>query len=339
MSGTLPGRDVHGFYAALGLELPAAAKRDASVRCFANPDAHAHEDRYPSCSVSLVSGAWRCWACGARGGAYDAAIARGLTPREAMDVLVLHGLAERRADPAGRFRARGRSLSPATPAHEPRNAREAAVAMSEAELAVARVRLAAQSWPLSALRAEQRALWSRATVIDALGCGWEHGRLLIPIRDGSRALCGVLRYAPRHDRAAKMLAVAGTHLGLIPHPAAEPEWLMLVEGPPDMISARSCGLPAIAVPGDHAWEAQWAQLLAGRRVSVVMDSDQAGRVAAERIARELKTAGVHGSIIDLAPARDDGYDLTEWLSDHRDWPLERIRAALGCREAKASAAA
>jgi hypothetical protein len=51
-----------------------------------------------------------------------------------------------------------------------------------------------------------------------------------------------------------MLAVAGTRIGLVPHPAAEgSEWVVLVEGPPDMISARSRGLPAVVVPGDHAW--------------------------------------------------------------------------------------
>ena len=66
---------------------------------------------------------------------------------------------------------------------------------------------------------------------------------------------GLLRYAPTHDHAPKMLAARGTHLGLIPHPAAEPSpWIVLVEGPPDMISARSQGLPALAVPGDDAWE-------------------------------------------------------------------------------------
>jgi hypothetical protein len=59
-----------------------------------------------------------------------------------------------------------------------------------------------------------------------------------------------LRYAPSYDRAPKVLAKRGTRLGLIPHPAAEPSsWVVLVEGPPDMISARSHELPAIAVPG------------------------------------------------------------------------------------------
>ena len=314
-----------------------STRKYASVRCFADPDAHAHGDRHPSCSVSLASGAWRCWACDARGGAYDAAIACGLRPRDAMDLLILHGLAERRAASGGHLHARARPSSPAAHAPEPRNADEPALAISEAELAEARERLVTRRWPLSGLRAEQRRLWSRAIVLEELGCGWEHGRLLFPIRDRSNGLRGVLRYAPHHDRARKMLAVAGTRRGLVPHPAAETvEWVVLVEGPPDMISARSCGLPAIAVPGDHAWEAEWVRLLVGRRVSVVMDCDRAGREAAARIASDPRGAGVHGAVIDLAPGRDNGYDLTDWLYEHRGWPLERIRAALGYRGAPAT---
>src|SRR5450755_4947131 len=107
----------------------------------------------------------------------------------------------------------------------------------------------------------------------------------------------------------------GTRLGLIPHPVSESSsWVVLVEGPPDMISARSRGLPAIAVPGDDAWEPGWARLFAGRYVSVVFDCDRAGREAAARIAGDLKAAGVRGSVIDLARERQGGYDLTDWLN-------------------------
>jgi hypothetical protein len=81
---------------------------------------------------------------------------------------------------------------------------------------------------------------------------------MIPVRGRSGSLRGVLRYAPRHDHAPKMLAVAGTRLGLVPHPGAMPAgWTLVVEGPPDMISARSRGLRAVGVAGDHAWEAGW----------------------------------------------------------------------------------
>ena len=94
---TLPGADIRGYYQKLGIQLPERPCFEASVRCFANPDAHRREDRNPSCSVNLVSGAWKCHACGAHGGAYDAAWRTGYTPRAAIDLMIAHGLTDRRA--------------------------------------------------------------------------------------------------------------------------------------------------------------------------------------------------------------------------------------------------
>ena len=181
-------------------------------------------------------------------------------------------------------------------------------------------------------------MWSRATLLE-LGCGFDRGRVTIPIRDGDGGLRGVLRYAPTHDRAPKVLAVRGTRLGLIPHPCTESSsWVVLVEGPPDMISTRSRGLPAVAVQGDDAWEAGWARLLAGRHVSVVFDCDRAGREAAARIAGDLRAAGVHGSVVDLARARADGYDLTEWLAERESVGGRELRRMLGAPGAPPRAA-
>ena len=42
MNATQPGGDARGFYAALGVPLPGWAHTEAPVRCFTNPDAHAH---------------------------------------------------------------------------------------------------------------------------------------------------------------------------------------------------------------------------------------------------------------------------------------------------------
>ncbi len=111
-----------------------------------------------------------------------------------------------------------------------------------------------------------------------------------------------------------MLAASGSRRALLPHPAAEPsERVLLVEGEPDMIAARSHGLPAIAVPGVGGWRAAWASLLCGRRVAVVMDCDKQGRAAAATITRDLSPRS--SSIVDLDPDRDDGYDLTDRLTD------------------------
>jgi len=104
---------------------------------------------------------------------------------------------------------------------------------------------------------------------------------------------------------------------LIPHPAREPSThVILVEGPPDAIAARSHGLPAIAVPGTDAWKPDWAALLAGRTVTVIMDADRVGRAAAARIQNDLDGIA-QVTVVDLAPGREDGYDLTDALRDAR----------------------
>ena len=85
--------------------------------------------------------------------------------------------------------------------------------------------------------------------------GFDRGRITIPVRDDKRQLIGMLRYQPwPNPGEPKMLATAGSRRALLPHPAAEPSTqVLLVEGEPDMIAARSHGLPAIAVPGVDSW--------------------------------------------------------------------------------------
>ena len=96
-------------------------------------------------------------------------------------------------------------------------------------------------------------------------------------------------------------------------PVAQVPRLLLVEGPADMLAARSVGLPAVAVPGTQAWRADWARPFACCEVNIVMDADRAGREATLRIACDLGRHAARVSIIDLDPRRDDGYDLSDWL--------------------------
>ncbi|MGZ4329729.1 MAG: toprim domain-containing protein [Solirubrobacteraceae bacterium] len=307
---TLPGADIRGYYNQLGIPLPDRPGPELSVRCFADPGSHRREDRDPSCSVNAVNGAWRCHGCGARGGAYDAALAVGHTPRAAIDLMITYGLIERRAQ----LRT-ARELIDAAPSRARDIERPARPVLNITEQDVDRWQTALSRRPSFLTRLADERGWHYATMRE-LGLGLHQGRITIPIRNQAGLLRGVLRYQPHHVRRPKMLAAAGSRLGLIPHPVTETSpRLILVEGPPDMIAARSRGLPAIAVPGDHAWQRRWARLLAGRRVTVIMDADPQGRTAAIRIARDL-VAHAYAEIIDLAPGRNDGYDLTDWLLDH-----------------------
>lgn len=306
---------VRAYYAALGIELPAWSKREAPVRCFARPDAHNRADRSPSCSVNLAFGAWNCHGCGAHGGAYDAALATGHTPRSAMELLITHGLAEPRAREdwgSGRgARAQRPRIRPPSPRHDSRPD----LAWNEVN-----VRMCAQTLDANG-RLIRRLMLERAwglRIMRELGIGFDGARITIPVRSAQGRLRGVFRYDPFGQRNPKMRSVWGTRLGLVPHPASETsEHIILVEGPPDMIAARSCGLPAIATPGTNAWERSWAQLLTGRRVTVVMDCDAPGRRAADEIATALQAMGVPVEVVDLWPDRHDGYDLTDRILERR----------------------
>jgi DNA primase len=191
-------------------------------------------------------------------------------------------------------------------------------------------RLAAES-RLIRLLALERA-WSYR-VIRELELGFDGARITVPIRNADGRLRGILRYAPFGHCDPKMLAVPGTRLGLVPHPARDPsERIVLVEGPPDMIAARSSGLHAIAVPGTNAWQSSWAGLFVGRHITVVMDCDRPGRRAADRIAPTLRPVAKTLELVDLWPEREDGYDLTDRILDRR-----RVRAYTSRRARTAAA--
>jgi Toprim-like len=305
--------DIRGFYESLGVMLPDHAAPEAAVKCFASPESHRHGDRSPSASISLVNGAWCCHACGARGGAYDAALARGHTPRGAIELMIRHGLIERRPGPESPSPNRVQSVNARPHAQPPPAPQRPRHEATDAD--VARWQSSLSRRPSLILRLAHEREW-RYGVMCQLEVGLDaSGRLTIPIRTATGDLQGVLRYQPWRTHGPKMLAVRGTRLGLIPHPAREPApHVILVEGPADMIAARSNGLAAIAVSGTYAWRSEWAPAFAARHVTVVMDCDGPGREAANRIASDLAPSS-DVTVLDLDPARADGYDLTDTLLD------------------------
>lgn len=85
---------VRELYAELGVDLPSHSAERVTVRCFANPSAHKHDDRNPSCEVKTANGHWRCHGCGEWGDVYKAAIELGSRPADALELVRRHGLAK-----------------------------------------------------------------------------------------------------------------------------------------------------------------------------------------------------------------------------------------------------
>jgi hypothetical protein len=155
--------------------------------------------------------------------------------------------------------------------------------------------------------------------ISKLGLGFDGSRVLMPLRDASGALVGLLRYAPWSDGGRpKMLADPGSRRTLFPAPESVPaRELLLVEGEPDVVAALSIGRPGVAIPGVAGWKPEWANRFVGRRVTVVFDADWQGREAANRVTADLTAAAVEVRVVDLFPGRDDGSDLTDYLLERR----------------------
>jgi hypothetical protein len=129
-----------------------------------------------------------------------------------------------------------------------------------------------------------------------------------------------------------MIATSGSRRVLLPHPAADrSRTVLLVEGEPDMIAARSRRLPAIGVPGVDAWRTEWAQFFADRDVTTVTHADPQGRRLAQRIADDLSGIA-EVNVVDIAPERNDGYDLTDWLRAHCRSFVTELRAGRAAAE-------
>lgn len=150
--------------------------------------------------------------------------------------------------------------------------------------------------------------WDLPT-LTSLAVGWDGERVIFPVRDHTGQLVTVARYLP--NGRPKMLGLKHRPRGLFPAPESIDGTVWLVEGEPDAVTGHQLGVGAVAVPGANGWRNEWAERLAGRDVVICMDCDREGRQAAERIAATLPAA----TVIDLDPARDDHYDLSDFARD------------------------
>jgi DNA primase len=86
-----------------------------------------------------------------------------------------------------------------------------------------------------------------------------------------------------------------------------------VEGEPDAVTGHELGLTAFGTPGTNGWRTSWAQRFRGRVCVVCFDCDQPGRTAARKVAGSLIEEAREVRVVDLAPERDDGFDLSDFV--------------------------
>ncbi|MDQ3647484.1 MAG: DUF3631 domain-containing protein [Actinomycetota bacterium] len=310
---------VESFYTALGVELPDRPGPELPLRCFVPEHDHRSGDRNPSASVNVETGQWYCHAAAGEGGnAYQAAIALGRTPAEAMALLEEHGLREDSPRPR---------VAPSTNGD-----------LSEGAVKRFAVQLAADDAAIR--RLEELRGWSAETV-ERLELGLDRDRIVFPVRDAGGVLVGRLRYAPdpsRRNGSKKLLADKGTPRELFPAPESlDAEAHLFTEGEPDAVSGHELGFAAVGIPGTGSADRFDPTRFAGRHVVICFDCDDAGRDAARKAAESLVPHAASVKVLDLDPNRDDGYDLGDYLLEAAEFGeqgkadarrlLERMAAA------------
>lgn len=318
------------FYTALDVELLRVQGDEAKVRCFVNPEAHKHDDRNPSASVNVETGAFRCYGCGAAGGPYDAAIACGRTPADAMALLERYELRREDRNGDGPSPLGGGAAGIQRQAGAPSPAKPTLPAPDEAE-ALSRQQALLERPQAIAKLGELKGWTPEAVKTCGLGfnASSEEHPISFPIRGERGQLVGFVGYQPNRERrngTTKSKADWGSARDLFRGPEDLPggTLVLLVEGENDVVSARTLGLPAIGVPGVESWPRygkKWAQRIAatGLRVVPVPDQDGKGRELMERASVDLLEAGAEvRKPLDLSPFNteaQDGFDLGDYLTD------------------------
>lgn len=170
-----------------------------------------------------------------------------------------------------------------------------------------------------------------------LGVGFDGERIVFPIRDGAGTLVNTSRWTPRPTTGQpKIKALPGRARDLFPAPeSVKADVVFITEGEGDAVAAATLGLPASSIPGTEAADRVHVERFRRfRSVNVLLDCDQAGRDAAERLGARLAAAGIEARVLDLDPSRDDKYDLSDFTREaaesggleHARQLLERMAA-------------
>ena len=98
---------------------------------------------------------------------------------------------------------------------------------------------------------------------------------------------------------------------------ARGDFVWVVEGERDAETLKGYGLIATTAPGGASvrWQPEIVEPLRGAsHVAILLDCDKAGRDAARQRHQAISAVVDDVRFFDLAPGRDDGYDISDWFA-------------------------
>ena len=168
---------------------------------------------------------------------------------------------------------------------------------------------------------EHRGLTSEVIDRYRLGVKRRYGDLYvsIPICDRVGSVTNIRLWLPPRYRRQNMPKIISWETG-----RGKAEWypidqlitpnLVVTEGEMDALALISAGVPAITVTGGAStWLDDFSKALAGKKVTLVMDNDEAGRVGAKKRSDGITNWAGECRVVKWPKDRPEGWDVTDEL--------------------------
>lgn len=261
----------------LQVEAEARGDSDANVKC-PSPE---HDDETASCGINLDTGLWRCRvaSCGAKGdiASFTAHMLQCTRTAALVKLADWYDLDEIKQIDSATVQKM----------HERIFTEEAAPLLKE---------LRARGVTDDMLRASR--------------IGFHANRVTIPVHDKKLRVVDIRRYLPGAPGNRKMVSTkghGGTRLYRVRDLQHDKVWICggeikaLVVG--ELLKEHGVGAVA-STAGEGSWKPEFSEPMRGKHVWVCMDVDDAGRVAARKIADELLSYAEKVFVVDLPLDRD-----------------------------------
>jgi DNA primase len=160
-------------------------------------------------------------------------------------------------------------------------------------------------------------------VLEDFSVGWDGHRIVYPVFDiNGNKLFSNYRRDPASDIGSKYMYDKGSKVSLYGiHMAKDKKKILICEGQNDCLVAWSMGIPAVTSTGGAiSFQKEWKQYFEGKKVTILLDGDEAGGLGTSKILDILPKAKVafipdKDGIKDISDAVSAGYDLKKIVSD------------------------
>lgn len=132
-------------------------------------------------------------------------------------------------------------------------------------------------------------------ILAVFNVGWDGNRIVYPVFDigGKKIFCNYRR-DPASEVGSKFSYDRGNKVSLYGvHLINDAESVLILEGQNDLLAAWSLGIPAVTSTGGAlSFRPEWVPLLAGKDVTICLDSDKAGGEGMAKIFNMIPTAKI-----------------------------------------------